>query len=170
MEHETYVLPLQIVGKGDVLKLKRELVALDEYVEQLKMRQADTAIEPHNLPKTSSSLNELSSANHLKWHIDKDRTAGIDFLNRLIEHAPLVHISFASEPTNAFMRKIDKWFRDNIDPYVLINVGLEPSIAAGFTLQTDNKYHDFSLREHFLNRKVLLMKSIKGNDHTPETT
>ncbi len=160
MEHKNYELPLQVVSKGDVMKLKRELSALDEYVREAEMRGSGAQLK--SLPKTSSSLNEFSSINHLNMLKGENRESGIAFLDTLIEHAPVVRISFASEPSNTFMRKIDKWFRDNVDPYVLITVGLEPSIAAGFTLQTDNKYHDFSLREHFINRKALLINSIKG--------
>lgn len=159
MAHEHYVLPLAVVSQGDAMRLKRELEVLSDYVRQAELRQPGTPLKA--LPKTSTSLDAFAGDNKLNLLKHDDREAALNFLSRLADQAPVVHISFASEPSATFMRKLTRWFRDQIDPHVLVNVGLEPSIAAGFTLRTLNRYHDFSLRQQFSDHRDILLKGLK---------
>ena len=159
MAHEQLVLPLRVISQGDAMRLKRELEALNDYVHQSELR--DSGAELKSLPKPSLALNDLAQENSLSLLKHEDREAALAFLNQLVESAPIIHISFASEPSSAFMAKITRWFRDQVDPLLLINVGLEPLIAAGFTLRTLNHYHDFSLRQQFSNQRELLLNGIK---------
>ncbi len=164
MAHEQLVLPLRVISLGDAMRLKRELEVLNDYAHQTELRQSGA--EPKTLPKPSSALNDLAQENSLNLLKTEDREAAIAFLGNLVESAPQVHISFASEPSSIFMAKITSWFRDRIDPILLINVGLEPSIAAGFTLRTLNHYHDFSLRQQFSDQRELLLNGIRESQAT----
>ncbi len=152
-------LPLQIIGQGDANRVRRELNDLDDYIRQAGLRQPGTPLK--TLPKTSRGLSDFAAINKLNLLEADDRQTAMSYLDELISRAPIVHISFAVDPSAAFMAKIAAWFRDKIDPLILINVGLEPNIAAGCTLQTDNHYHDFSLRQHFLDQRQSLMDRIK---------
>lgn len=159
MAHDQFSVPLRVVSQGDAMRLKRELYTLSEYIKQAELRQPGTVLK--TLPKTSASLTEFTQDNKLNLLKAEDRDSANLFLNRLSEQAPIIHISFASEPSASFMHKITGWFRENIDPMSLINVGLEPSIAAGFTLRTLNRYHDFSLRQQFSDHRELLLNGIR---------
>lgn len=167
MAHDQFVLPLRVVSQGDAMRLKRELTVLSDYVNQAELRKPGTELK--SLPKTSTSLNDFAQTNNLNLLKGDDREASSAFLSELTEQAPVVHISFASEPSAAFMYKIAGWFRENIDPLTLINVGLEPSIAVGFTLRTLNRYHDFSLRQQFADHRDLLLNGIKEPANTPSS-
>ncbi len=153
-------LPIQLISQGDVGRVRRELKDLDDFICQANLRQPGTPLK--TLPKTSRGLSDFAAINKINLLNEGDRESATASLNDLIVRAPVVHISFAVDPSAAFMAKIAIWFRDKIDPLTLINVGLEPNIAAGCTLQTDNHYHDFSLRQHFYDQHQLLMTMIKG--------
>ncbi len=152
-------LPIQIISQGDAARVRRELKDLDDFITQASLRQPGTPLK--TLPKTSRGLTDFAAVNKINLLDNSDREKAGNSLDELISHAPVVHISFAVDPSAAFMAKIATWFRDKIDPLILINVGLEPNIAAGCTLQTDNRYHDFSLRQHFLDQRQMLMAKIK---------
>src|SRR5690606_19408269 len=84
----------------------------------------------------------------------------LDFLNDLLEHAPQLHMSFSSEPSTPFMQKLTEYVRANIHPQALLQVGLQPTIGAGFMLRTTNKYYDFSIRTTLKAKHEQLMHNI----------
>ena len=156
-------LPINVVSRADVSRLRRELLDLDNYIKQAKLRQPGTLLK--TLPKTSKNLNDFAIINNLNLLSDEDRDKTGSFMDDLLAHAPIVHISFATDPSAAFMSKITTWFRTNIDRLVLVNVGLEPTIAAGCTLRTDNQFHDFSLRRHFDEQRSFLLSKIRESSN-----
>jgi len=159
MALEDFSLPIIIVSQADVSRLERELTGLDDYISQAKLRQPGSPLE--RLPKTSRGLNDFAELNKLNFLVDEDRRRALDFLMELAKVGLVVHIGFAADPSSAFLAKITTWFRQNIDHLILVNVGLEPTIAAGCTLRTDNHFHDFSLRHHFEEQRPLLLSKLR---------
>lgn len=166
MAHERFAglsVPNLIATPTDVSRLRREVQAVDEY---LRSQQLRTPGEPMSkLPKTSRLLDELTSANQLNLLDGDTRQHIAEFLADVAKNAPVVHISFASDPSSAFMQKIVTWFRENVHPSVLIRVGLQPGIAAGCVVRTTNKYFDLSLRHHLLKERRSLVEAL----HSPVT-
>ncbi len=165
MAHETpnvhhavqLVLPATVTGLTDVTRLRRESETLDEYLRQAGLRKGGHATE---LPKFPAMLDDVATANHLNLLQAADRQKLADFLQQLQTKAPVVHMSFASEPSTEFTGKIVTWLRQNIHPLLLVHVGLQPSIAAGCTLRTTNKVFDFSLRQYFEQNSQLLVDAL----------
>lgn len=158
MEPKLLALPSLVVGPADVSRLRRELESLNEYLRQAALRaQPDT-----KLPKTSRLLDELSSLNKLNLLQPTDREQAMAFLSTVLTQAPVIHISFATDPSSAFTDKIISWFRQNIHPAVLLQVGLQPSIAAGCVVRTPNKYYDLSVRKHFAAHRPELIEKLKS--------
>lgn len=151
-------LPASIVSTMDVGRLSRELEAFEDYIEQARARKGGTALTP---PRTSRLLDELTTTNNCNLLQDSDRERLETFLKSL-EAAPVVHISFAVDPSAAFTEKLVRWLRTNIDEHLLVQVGLQPNIAAGCIVRTANKVFDFSLRENFAQKRDLLIKAIEG--------
>ena len=81
-------------------------------------------------------------------------------LQNIRSKAPRVHLSFSTPPSREFLEQIIEWF-DNIDPLLIINVGLQPNIGAGFTLRTDNKFFDFSLRQRLQKSSGIFVKDLE---------
>lgn len=152
------VLPLLVISPSDVTRLARELEALDDYLHQAGLRKGGDAVK---LPRTSRMLDELATANSLNFLQAEDRKKTGAFLQQIAKSSPVVTMSFAAEPSSAFLAKVVTWLRQNIHQSLLLRVGLQPTIAAGFTLRTTNKYFDFSLRQHFNEQRPLLIEKLR---------
>ena len=137
----------------------RELESLDDYIEQATIREAG---KQPTLPKTSRLLDALANNNNLNLLVEADRNKLKNFLKTVEAKAPVINVSFATDPSSAFTAKIVAWLRTNIHPYALLNLGLQPSIAAGCIVRTPNKSFDFSLRNRFHEQRKLLIDSIAG--------
>jgi hypothetical protein len=155
------MLPALIVSPGDMSRVRRELTALDEYLQVQRLREPGAPMD--RLPKLSRMLDDLAEANKLNLLHESTRRELEQFLNELAAKAPVLHFSFATEPSSASLQKLVLWVRQNINQQALIRVGLQPSIAAGCTLQTTNKYFDFSLRHFLTERRSYLIDAIRGS-------
>lgn len=155
---QAFVLPALVVGPPDVVRLRRELEALDDFLREAALRKGGTSVE---LPKLSRMLNAVCEQNNLNLLHEDRRTALKTALDDMIARAPVVHVSFAADPSSAFTAKVVTWFRENIDPMLLLQIGLQPTIAAGCVVRTPNHYYDFSLRQFFEAKKPLLIEKLE---------
>jgi F0F1-type ATP synthase delta subunit len=136
-------LPVLVFGVVELRRLSRELDALEDYLKQNKIRQAG---KQASLPHLSRMLDSLATQNQMNLLHDDDRHVLGNYLKEVEKNAPVLHFSFASDPSSAFMAKLVTWLRRNIHPHALVTLGLQPSISAGCILRTANKSFDFSLR------------------------
>lgn len=150
------VFPDRLIGVVELSRASRELADLHESLHQATIRTPGSKVQ---LPKTSKLLEELAASNDVSLLDSKQREQLISLLKVCREHSPVLHISFASEPSPKFTRSLVTWARDNISPVVLIQIGLQPTIVAGCVVRTTNKHFDMSLKQRFVqSRPVLLQK------------
>jgi len=156
------ILPTLVFGVVEIHRLQRELEALEEYMQQASLRK-DASKNPEALPRISRLLDALASENscNLLKKAERDRLS--IFLRTVSESAPTIHMSFATDPSAAFTAKVVSWLRINIHPLVLLQLGLQPSIAAGTIIRTTNHVFDLSLRRHFDAQKAQLIVSLEGS-------
>jgi F0F1-type ATP synthase delta subunit len=152
-------LPVLVFGVSEIRRLKRELESLEEYLQSIEIRQPGT--QPA-LPRLSRLLDALAAENQLNLLQEDDRKKLDEFLEHIEHKAPNIHISFASDPSSNFTAKIVTWLRANIHPHVMLSLGLQPTIAAGCIVRTDNHVFDFSLRERFTKQQAELIKSLES--------
>jgi hypothetical protein len=150
-------IPDRVISISDVNQLIDELEAIEEFF--LKMK-AKSSLNKVDIPKTSPSLDELIKVNTLSLMRVEDREKLKLFLHFLRTKSPNFHVSFGSVPEDMFMFKLTNWFRTQINPYLLITVGLQPNIGAGFRIRTTNKYYDFSLQKYLNVNKQALAESL----------
>lgn len=122
---------------------------MDDFLHQAGLRQGGKSVK---LPNMSRTLEDLALGSNLNLLKKTDRDRLTKFLTLLIEKAPVLHISFASEPSAVFLNKLIAWLRENIHPQVVVSVGLQPSIAAGCIVRTENRQFDFSFRQSLDNQ------------------
>lgn len=158
MAHELQ-LPLAVVGPADVMRLRRTLEQFDDGQQQAALRAKSGA--PTSEQQAGQLLRELATLNKCDLTARADRQALIAQLETALKMAPTITMSFATEPSTAFMTKITGWFRESIHPSLLIRVGLQPNIAAGCTMRTSDKLYDFSLRGKFSEQRSLLIAGIR---------
>lgn len=152
-------LPTLIFGPVEIHRLLRELEALEEYMIQANIRDKGKQVP---LPKTSRLLEAVAGNNNFNLLNQADRAKLATFLSLIEAKAPVIHVSLAADPSSAFTAKLVAWFRTNVHPYTLVNLGLQPSIAAGCVVRTNSKSFDFSLRNRFAAQRALLLQSIEG--------
>lgn len=153
MAHKGFLLPSIIMGPADINRSLIELQSLEEYLLQARTVETDNI----KLPKTSRTLDALADINQADLLQAADILHLKLFLKSVQQHAPVLHISFAAEPSAAFSARIVEWLRSNVSKYTLVQVGLQPSIAAGCVLRGTNKVFDMSLRRYLLEGKPKLI-------------
>lgn len=159
-------LPVSVIGKVDVGRIEREVASVNEFLEQAAIRQPGSKLA---LPKTTRLMDEVVTANGLNLLVAADRKALLDFLADVRDNAPQLHMSFSAEPTGAFLQKLTTYIRQNIHPAALLQVGLQPTIGAGFMLRTTNKYYDFSLRTALKAKHDVLLDNIRSIQNAKPT-
>lgn len=161
---EAMKLPTSIVSTGDARRLRRDIAALEETLQAIRLR---TNAPVAKLPRLSRMLEEFASTNRLNLLMPDDRHHMAVFMDYVIKKAPVMHISFASEATRKFTTELVVWLRTNYDSEMLLEVGLEPNIAAGCVVRTTNKMFDFSLIKHLQGQRSLLMEKLLGTSSRP---
>jgi F0F1-type ATP synthase delta subunit len=150
-------LPLNIIDQIDINRILRELKAVDDFFVAAKARPAGSNLQ---MPKLTRSLEEIAKANNYNLLEEEHRKNLYTQIQQVKKNAPLVHISFAAEPSPSALERILVWFRANIHPQLLLQVGLQPTIAAGCVVRTNNKVFDMSLREHLNQEQKYLIQLI----------
>lgn len=156
MEHKAeaknFRLPSSVYSPSLVSGLLRELDRLDNSVlQQLATKKGEHSI------KLSPLMMSVVETNKVDIDSQTNREDLKKFLNSVKLTSPVVHISFASDPSASFMQKLTEWFRTQVNPNVLITVGLQPTIGAGCVIRTTNKQFDLSLGEEFTKQREQLI-------------
>jgi len=156
---EPLKLPSSVVGQVDITRLCRELAALDDFFITAKARPAGTAVQP---PQTTRKLEQLAKENNLSLLDEGGRNQLTKQLEEVAQTAPSFHISFSVEASPKALERILVWLRQNIHPQLLLQVGLQPAIAAGCVLRTTNKIFDMSLRTRLNSQTEYLSQLMSG--------
>ena len=150
-------LPTGVVSTGDARRLRRDLAALEDTLQAIRLR---TNAPVAKLPRLSRSLEEFASTNRLNFLLPDDRHHAAVFVDYVLKKAPVMSISFASEATRKFTTELVLWLRANFDSEMLLEIGLEPNIAAGSVVRTTNRVFDFSLIKHLAEKRPMLMAKL----------
>lgn len=153
-------LPSDLIGSADLSALLREMNALEDFFVGAKVRQAGSVQQQP--PRITRTLDSLCRANQYNLLDEKHRRELNDQLTQIRQKAPQVHISFAAEPSPKALERILAWFRASVHPQLLLQVGLQPNIAAGCVIRTPNKFFDLSLRAYLEKQEPYLVELTKG--------
>lgn len=149
-------LPTILASKQDITHVHRELRVFLDLVMQSIMRHDN----PIHYPAISSTLRALAVENQIDLRDETSCKQLLVQLEDLKHNAPAVHISFPVDPPAEVTQKIVTWLRKEVDPRIVIQVGLQPTIAAGIVLRTPNKQFDFSLRQHLYRNRDKLKEAL----------
>lgn len=149
-----------VVSQTDITRLRRELNSMNDFFASTKTRTSGTTTM--KLPRLTRTLSQLAQENGVNLIDETGRNQLDAALHEVYEKAPSLHISFASEPSPKAVQSIIHWLRTNIHPQALVQIGLQPSIAAGCYLRTPNKVFDLSLRTAIKQAEPYLVKLISG--------
>ena len=144
-----------IASKADVTRLYRELDLYCTQEIQNKIRQ-----DKNQTTVVSDQLKEFALQNSIDLSNKTDCDLLLNALSIFKDKLIVVHISFPVEPSLNCVHKLVVWFRQNIDPNIVVQVGLQPSIAAGIIVRTPSKQFDFSLRRHLYEQSNKLQEAL----------
>jgi F0F1-type ATP synthase delta subunit len=150
-------LPPSVASPAEINRLRRELSVIDNALLEHTLRKSGGNAE---MLKTSHLMDKLVEVNQLSLLHKEDRQRLARFLEAVSARAPVLHISFSTDPAPAFLERLMAWLRQNIHPQALVTVGVQPTIAAGCVVRTTNKYFDLSLGQDFANKRELLLQQI----------
>lgn len=66
-----------------------------------------------------------------------------------IQALPIVHITFAFDPTPLFISEISQFVRENIAERGLLEITIDKAIIGGFLMDYEGQYWDYSVRTSF---------------------
>lgn len=147
--------PLSIATRLDVLRAVREL-------EDFENAMSEAHVKGHHMPALTPLLKDIAEENNINLHQKEVREQVFQKLEELRTSAPTIHISFAVEPEDKFVKKIAEWFRNEISKDVVLQIGIQPSIGVGCVVRTTNKFFDFSLRKHLNDKNDMFRQKLEG--------
>ena len=150
--------PASIVTMHDIGKLQRELSAIQTFFTNAAMRKSGGSL---GLPGTTTQLDNIAKQYDCNLLQSEDRVSLEKELLNIRHFARPVDISFAGIPSPLFLQKIVTWFRSNIDEDIVLNVGHEPSIAAGCIIRTPHKTYDLSVSHKLSQQRQTLLDLIR---------
>lgn len=153
-----FKMPDRLITTVDLARITRELKLLDDWLNQAAIRAGGQEVKA---PKTSATLDEIAASNGVSLLDASNRKQLIVVLETFAKSAPKIHMSFPVEPSPNFLAKMIVWLRANINPVILMDVGLQPALAAGCSVRTSNKYFDMSLRNRFVDSRSYLVNAIE---------
>jgi F0F1-type ATP synthase delta subunit len=159
MSNDQFILPATFVSPGDINRVLRELDGVNDFFIGAAARQAGTPVRP---PRVTYLLEQLARDNKYNLLEESNRLDMQAKLQRIVKISPTLHISFAAEPSPRVLDAIINWMRSNIHPYALLQVGLQPSIAAGCVLRTPNRIFNMSLSRYLDEQESYLRNLIHG--------
>lgn len=158
-EAKPFTFPPALIGRADLSRLLREIEALDNDLESQKAR-SHGKIDGYHMPNMSRALSDFLEANTIDISNDQTRMNIRTQLHKLKDHAPVIHMTFATESDPESMQQIVEWIRKELHPQALISIGLQPSLIGGAYVRTPNHVYDFSLRAHMHDSRDVIVKAL----------
>ena len=154
-----YVLPASLIGHADLSRLIREIESVEGAVQAQKVRDAKAKV---HLPNLSQSLSDFFELNSLEPTDSEALLTLKDRLRVVKDHAPVVHMTFATEVDPEQLEGLVTWLRQEVHPYALVTIGLQPSLVGGVYLRTPNKVYDFSIKSLLAGKRDIVMKELEA--------
>ena len=146
----TFTLPSSVATKAQLLNLRKNLDDVLETMTQNRVRiHEQVQVEPS--PSVSGALASLLATNKLHPTADVIRQLQ-QWVEALLHHAPVVRLTFSSDPGPKELNRMIEWFRQESGKVVLLHIGIQPTVAAGVIIRTTSHRYDLSLRAELLKR------------------
>lgn len=157
-DNKTGALPSSVISPAQVAHLEAELSKLNEIITQFEIKSDRPDVKLNDI---TPELHEYLKLNNLDILNPDQRSTALNHLKLVSANAPVLHFSFAVDPSPDFTAKLVTWLRSNIHPLCLMVIGLAPDIGAGCYVRTTNKSFDLTLKTRLDVNRQNLINSIK---------
>lgn len=160
-ETRQFVVPLAVVTQSDLRRLIAEVETVDNAYVTTTIHERIGHGSDERIT-TSGTLDECAQANGLKLFEQSHRSVLLAELRKLKEHAPIIHITFASTAKHEVLAKMAGWLREKIHPQALIEVGLQPELIGGAHIRTTNRVFDLSVRAQLAEGREVIVRELEA--------
>lgn len=149
-------LPSDLYSPDQLTAIIMELRGLisEERDARVRVAKNGVVVPPAAIGRTSALLlGVLHNAGITK----SDPTALESLLARLETlraKSPVAHITLADLPNRMLKRTLTEWFRQNIDPHVMLTFSVRADIGGGAIVQAGSHMYDFSFRKHIMGNRA----------------
>jgi hypothetical protein len=161
----SFVFPPALVTRADLARLVREIEDIDNELEAQKARNHASGQTGYRLPNLSRPLADFIELNKIDAANDQARMHLKEQMRTLKDHAPIMHMTFATEADPKSLQQLVAYLRQEIHPQALLSVGLQPSLVGGAYVRTPNHVHDFSLRARMAEQRGLILQELEALQH-----
>lgn len=161
MNETAFVLSPSLVTKKDVAHLINEFEQLDNDLTSAEVR-ASVGASVQFMPTLSAQLADFLKHNTVDLKSGRARSETVKRLQALKQSLPVLHMTFAVEADKDSLERIVQWVRQSIDPYAVLDIGLQPALIAGVYIRTPNHIHDLSVRGALEGRRTILVRELEA--------
>lgn len=151
------VLPNFIHSKEQVIELVKEILRIQEFLNQTEKRTPGTKM---NLPRTTADLDKFAEANKRNVLNHTQRREMAHFLRSVYNLAPVVNIYFAIDENPKFVEGIIHWFRSNVHAQTLFQTHAHAKVGPGCVVRLKHKTYDFTLHNRFNKAQSVLQEAL----------
>lgn len=160
-EQVSLVLPPSIVSRLDVARLVGEVEQIDNALTTAEVR-AKAGAEAEPAAAHSAQLSDFLQTNHLEQPDRSDWARLVKDLRHLKDHAPVIHLTFATVADPDSLRQLAAWARESVHPQAVLAVGLQPGLIGGVYVRTSNQIHDLTMRGLLKGSRGVLTKELEA--------
>ena len=150
-----------LVTNNDLRRLIVEAEAIDNDLLSESIHQRTGHDGDYQLVM-SKALGQCLELNSIDIYDSTGREFLLGELRRLKDHAPVIHMTFASNAKQEVLSKLVTWLREKIHPQAVIDVGLQPNLIGGVYVRTTNKVFDMSMRAQLANGRKGILKELES--------
>ncbi len=141
-------LPISLISPDQLRAAALEVQRYGEMMAEAARRSSKSAAKGDDLPDLSLDL-ERMLPNPVTTEAIVEVVA---WLNGLAESAKKVNITLPGVAPKAYREKVAGWFRQAIDPNILIVFDVNRALAGGFVLRFGGQFYDYSFRKRLLEK------------------
>lgn len=99
---------------------------------------------PYNI---TNAILELAEEHNIQLRNGANATPFLTEIMSMLKAAPKVDITLAFHPTYEQLKGILKWWRTEIEPHIIINLQIDPSLVAGAVIGYKGEITNLSLQD-----------------------
>ena len=151
-------LPDRLVTKRQLREVIQEVETIIEQAVQGSIRKKETGAD-FGVNKPSQMLGELLVLHSLHLNVDSLQQMK-HILEDIEKKAVVLRVVLSAEASSDIRARIVRWFRQSMEVPVLMRFGIQPGIAGGCLVYTQNHRYDFSLRSHIEDSKISIRQAL----------
>lgn len=129
----------------------------EEVQTQLDLQALLGALRAKRPQATQASLLNLFWQINPKISTDENyRSLLLEQMEKILESSEKVTISLAQSPDSEFLSELVGWLRANVNPYLVVDIQIDPMLVGGLVLRTREHIYDWSLQRQLVQTKPKL--------------